>query len=298
VARVAASALSVLITGETGVGKGVFAKQIHAQSPRAHRPLVVVNCAELATSLLEAELFGFERGAFTGATSSKAGMVETADGGTLFLDEIAELDPVTQTKLLQVLGERQVRRLGSVRARAVDIRVVAATNRDLEVECERGAFRRDLYFRLAGMTLAVPPLRDRRAEIEPLARAFMAEFARSAGLTTTPELSPEALAALLRYSWPGNVRELRNAMERAMVLCGSGSISAEHLPVERHRAFAPPPPMPAPAPGDDERRRIEDALAQCGGSQVRAAQVLGISRRTLVTRLSKLGMPRPRKSRE
>jgi two-component system, NtrC family, response regulator AtoC len=298
VARVAASALSVLITGETGVGKGVLAKQIHAGSPRAHGPLVVVNCAELSSSLLEAELFGFERGAFTGATSSKPGMVETAEGGTLFLDEIAELDPGTQSKLLQVLGERQVRRLGSVRARAVDIRVVAATNRDLEVECERGSFRRDLYFRLAGMTLAVPPLRDRRAEIEPLARAFMAEFARSTGLTTTPELSAEGLAALLRYSWPGNVRELRNAMERAMVLCGSGSIGAEHLPVERHRAFAPPPPMPGLAPRDDERRRIEDALARCGGSQVRAAQVLGISRRTLVTRLSKLGMPRPRKPRQ
>jgi two-component system, NtrC family, response regulator AtoC len=298
VARVAASPLSVLISGETGVGKGVLAREIHARSGRAKGPLVVLDCAELPSSLLEAELFGFERGAFTGANSSKPGMVETADGGTLFLDEIAEMEPGTQAKLLQVLGERQVRRLGSIRSRAVDIRVIAATNRDLEVECERGAFRRDLYFRLAGMTLAIPPLRERRGEIQPLAEMFVAEFARNAGLSAGPKLSDEAVAALLRYSWPGNIRELRNAMERAVVLCGAGPIGAEHLPVERRRALVPvAEPVPALPRAEGERARIEEALAQCGGSQIRAAKLLGMSRRTLVNRLSQLGMPRPRKPR-
>ena len=298
VSRVAASSLSVLITGETGAGKGVLAREIHARSGRAKGPLVVLDCAELPSSLLEAELFGFERGAFTGANSAKPGMVEAADGGTLFLDEIAEMEPGTQAKLLQTLGERQVRRLGSIRSRPVDIRVIAATNRDLELECERGAFRRDLYFRLAGMTLAIPPLRERRAEIQPLAETFVAEFARNAGLSTGPSLSDEAVAALHRYSWPGNIRELRNAMERAVVLCGAGPIGAEHLPVERRRAFVPATVSAAASPrAEGERARIEEALTQCGGSQVRAAKLLGISRRTLVNRLSQLGMPRPRKPR-
>jgi len=296
VGRVAASPLSVLITGETGVGKGVLAREIHLRSPRSRGPLVILNCAELSSSLLEAELFGFERGAFTGASSSKPGMVETADGGTLVLDEVAEMDLANQAKLLQVLGERQVRRLGSVRPRSVDVRVVAATNRDLPAEVERGAFRRDLYFRLAGMTLEIPPLRERRNEIGALARAFIAEFARSAGLAEVPTLSSAALEALARYSWPGNVRELRNAIERAVVLSDGEPIVPANLPVERR--WAPVPPASGARPhGGDERARIEEALARCGGSQVRAAALLGISRRTLVTRLTDLGLPRPRKSR-
>jgi two-component system response regulator AtoC len=308
VERIAGSSISVLITGETGVGKGVLAKELHSKSPRASGAFVALNCAELADSLLEAELFGYEKGAFTGAVQGKAGLLETADGGTLLLDEVGELPLTTQAKLLRVLEDREVRRIGSVRPRHVDLRVVACTNRDLDAESERGAFRRDLYFRLAGISLTVPPLRERTGEIEGLARAFLEQAALSAGRNGIPVFTPEALAALRCYTWPGNVRELRNVIERAVLLSDDGTIRDEHLPVERLRTTVYPKsaavfgPTRAEAPPglrseSGERQRLLDALGECAGNQSRAAKRLGISRRTLVTRLEAYGLPRPRKSR-
>jgi len=305
VERIARSSISVLITGETGVGKGVLAQELHRKSPRASRPLVALNCAELPESLLEAELFGYEKGAFTGADKAKAGLIETADEGTLVLDEVGDLSLGTQARLLRVLEDHEVRRIGSLRPRRVDLRVVACTNRDLEADTERGTFRRDLYFRLAGISLVVPPLRERTEEIEGLARAFLVQ-AKHAAQGKSLTLTSEALAALRRCPWPGNVRELRNVMERAALLSEDGVIRLEHVPVERLRttfypksttAVTPPGPRAAPRQGveSEEGRRILDALAECGGNQSRAAKRLGISRRTLVTRLKDLGLPRPRK---
>ncbi len=304
VERIAGSSISVLFTGETGVGKSLLAKELHRTSPRAQRAFVALNCAELTESLLEAELFGYEKGAFTGAEQAKAGLIETADGGTLLLDEIGDLAITTQAKLLRVLEDHEVRRIGSLRPRHVDLRVVACTNRDLEAECERGTFRRDLYFRLAGISLEVPPLRKRTGELEGLARAFLEQAAASAERPSAPTLGPEALVALQRYPWPGNVRELRNVMERAALLSQYSVIRAEHLPVERLRNTVYPK---AEGPGADgaaqmarhagERQELLDVLAECGGNQSRAAKRLGISRRTLVTRLNKLGVPRPLKPR-
>jgi two-component system, NtrC family, response regulator AtoC len=306
--RIAGSSISVLISGETGVGKGLLAKELHRKSPRASGAFVALNCAELPETLLEAELFGYEKGAFTGAGQAKQGLIETADGGTLLLDEVGELPLTTQAKLLRVLEDREIRRIGSVYSRQVDLRVVACTNRDLEAECERGAFRRDLYFRLAGIPLTVPPLRERLTEIEGLARALLQQAATSVAPSEVPVLTAEALVVLRRYPWPGNVRELRNVIERAVLLSQDGVIRAEHLPVERLRTIyypasvsagggAPPDASIPKGEGNAERQRLLDALAACGGNQTRAAQMLGISRRTLVTRLKALGLPRPRKSR-
>jgi two-component system, NtrC family, response regulator AtoC len=287
--RIAPSPINVLFLGETGVGKGVLAAELHRLSPRSAGPFVALNCAELAESLLEAELFGYERGAYTGAVTAKAGLIDSANGGTLFLDEVGEMPLSVQAKLLRVLEERQVRRLGSVKSHPVDIRLVSATNVDLLSAVEAGRFRRDLYFRLDGVSLTVPPLRDRPEELESLARRFLAQAAAQAG-RAVPEVTPEAWAALRRYSWPGNVRELRNAIERAAVLCTTGVITPELLPAEKPRstlyAEAPAPP--------GERERIEEALLRCGGNQTRAAKELGISRRTLVNRLAKYRLPRPR----
>jgi two-component system response regulator AtoC len=308
--RIAGSTISVLITGETGVGKGILAKELHSKSPRVSGPFVALNCAELSESLLEAELFGYEKGAFTGADQAKAGLIETADGGTLLLDEIGEMPLITQAKLLRVLEDREVRRIGNLRARHVDLRIVACTNRDLEAESEHGAFRRDLYFRLAGISLMVPPLRERQDEIEGLARAFLAQGTQSADRTTVPLFTPEALVALRRYSWPGNVRELRNVVERAVLLSQDGVVRPEHLPVDRLRTTVYPKPPAAPGPPDArakpgldettdtrERQRLLNALAECGGNQSRAAKLMGMSRRTLVTRLQAFGLPRPHKPR-
>ena len=288
--RVAPSPISVLLLGETGVGKGVLAAELHRRSPRAAGPFVSLNCAEIPESLLEAELFGYEKGIFTGAVGAKAGLIDAANGGTLFLDEIGEMPLSMQAKLLAVLEERQVRRLGALKSHPVDIRLVSATNRDLPAEVEAGRFKQDFYFRLDGITLIVPPLRERTGELEGLVHHFLDEAAARAG-RSIPELTPEAWIALRRYPWPGNVRELRNAIERAVVLCTSGMITPELLPAEKPRTtlYA----QAAKPPG--ERERIEEALLRCGGNQTRAAKELGISRRTLVTRLTKYGVPRPRR---
>ena len=294
-ARVAASDLPVLLLGETGTGKEVFAEVIHRASPRADRPLVRINCAALPEPLLESELFGHEKGAFTGATATKPGLLETADGGTVFLDEVGELPAATQAKLLRVLEAREVQRVGGLKPRPVDVRFIAATNRDLASEIARDRFRADLYYRLDGVSLSIPPIRERRAEIEPLARRFIAEAA-TRNRRSEPSLDPDALALLLQYDWPGNIRELRNTIERAVLLSTDGTIAPAQLPVDRMRATVRSPSAATPpAALTEEAERIRAALERCGGNQTQAARELGMSRRTLVNRLNELDLPRPKK---
>ena len=298
--RIAGGDISVLLLGETGVGKEIVAEAVHRLSPRAARPFLRLNCAALSETLLESELFGHEKGSFTGAMFTKPGLLETAAGGTVFLDEIGELPMSAQVKLLRVLEERKVLRVGGLTPGTIDVRFVAATNRDLEVEIRRGAFREDLFYRLNGFSVAIPPLRERVTEIEPLARYFVAEFCRRNARYPEPEISAIALDWLVRYRWPGNIRELRNLIERAVLLCTGGAITQHHLPLDKLEAGpadALPVPVPAAAAPDDERARIAAVLDQCGGNQTRAAVVLGISRRTLVNRLDAYGLVRPRKSR-
>jgi two-component system response regulator AtoC len=296
---VAGSNLSVIVLGETGVGKEVAASRIHQLSARRAGPFVKINCAALTETLLESELFGHERGAFTGAVKTKVGLLEAANGGTVLLDEVGEMPLTTQVKLLRVLESREVMRVGSVESRPIDVRVIAATNRDLPALVAAGGFRSDLYFRLDGITIRLPPLRERRAEIVPLAMTLLAQATKT---TSPPPLTPAALAKLESYSWPGNIRELRNVVERAVVLSAGGPIDAPHLFVDTITLSAAPPP-PTPSSGRDlrsdvegyERTRIEQALEQAGGNQTKAAEILGISRRTLVSRIEAYGMPRPRK---
>ena len=289
--RVAAGTIGVLVVGESGVGKDVVAREIHAASPRASGPFVAINCAAIADTLIESELFGHERGAFTGAGAAKPGLLESAHGGTAFLDEVGELSPAAQAKLLRVIEDRRVLRVGAVEPRAVDVRFVAATNRDLEAAAAAGEFRADLFFRLAGIVLDVPPLRERRSEIEPLARAFAATSAAQLG-RATPELTPDAVAALVAQAWPGNVRELRNVVERAVLLAGDRITAAELAPRARASSSSSPP---AAAGDDDERAKIVAALDRCAGNQTRAAALLGMPRRTLVKRLAQYGIPRPKR---
>jgi two-component system response regulator AtoC len=314
-ARAARGRISVLLLGETGVGKEVLARAIHAYSGRAKGPFLGVNCAALSESLLQSELFGHEKGAFTGAASARPGLFEAADGGTVFLDEIGEMPLGTQAALLRVLEEREVTRLGANRARPVDVRFVAASNRDLEAASQDGRFRPDLYFRLAGMSLTIPPLRERPREIEALVKTFVEAACRQLDRAAPLGVAPAALDLLRAHAWPGNVRELRNAIERAAVLCPGDTILPEHLPPSllRPPVTAPVGRNPAPAPLGPpleppsepphlhaeikslERARIVDALARCGGNQSQAAVLLGMPRRTLVTRLEEFGLPRPRK---
>jgi DNA-binding NtrC family response regulator len=304
VERVAASTISVLITGETGVGKEVLAERLHKLSPRAAKPFLQLHCAALPEALLESELFGHEKGAFTGAEKAKPGLLETANGGTVFLDEIGELPASTQVKLLRVIETRQVLAVGALAPRPIDVRFLAATHRDLEAEIERGAFRQDLYFRLNGVALAIPPLRHRVPEIAPLARAFLRQNGERND-RLPPGISDEALALLEAYAWPGNIRELRNVIERAALLCTGSSIEVSHLPAETMRTRrAPVEPAPLPPPPDTsepdldtdpERRRIREALAATGGNQTEAAKLVGVSRRTLINRMIAFDIPRPRK---
>jgi transcriptional regulator with PAS, ATPase and Fis domain len=300
---VARGNISVLVLGETGAGKEVTANALHRLSPRARGPFVSIHCAALPESLLEAELFGWERGAFTGATGSKVGLLESADGGTVFLDEITEIPPSTQAKLLRVVETKSVTRLGAVRVKSIDVRFVAATNRDIQAMVERGSFRDDLYYRLAGFVLQVPSLRARIGDIDALATKFVAEAARSLG-RAPPEISRDAMGLLRTHRWPGNVRELRNAMECAVLLCQGDSIRGEHLPPDVRSL----PAAAGPEGGrrrarslheeveELERTRILEVLERTGGNQSRAARELGISRRLLLERLDTYGAPRPRKA--
>jgi DNA-binding NtrC family response regulator len=244
VRRIAASPISVLLLGETGVGKEVMAETIHKESPRAGKPMLRLNCAALSEQLLESELFGHERGAFTGAVQAKPGLLETAHGGTVFLDELGEMPLSTQVKLLRVLEDRQVQRIGSLKPKPIDVRFVAATNRDLEAEIAAGRFRQDLYFRLNGIAVTIPPLRERVDEIEGLANAFIVHACQKSQRDDVPVLSPQALALLKAYTWPGNIRELRNVMERAVLLCTDGVILPDHLPVEKMGATVAATPNP------------------------------------------------------
>ena len=310
-ARVARANINVLLLGETGVGKEVLARSIHAHSPRAKGPFLGINCGALAESLMESELFGSEKGAFTGALA-RAGLFEAANGGTVFLDEVGELPLATQVKLLRVLEERVVTRLGSTRARPVDVRVLAATNRDVEADTRQGRLRPDLYFRLNGIALLIPPLRERPRELDALATSFLAAACRDLERVPPLTFSPAALESLRQYGWPGNVRELRNAVERAAVVCTESTILPEHLPpsllaairaprsrTDAATALAPPPGGTAPQSLQSEvraleRSRILETLERCGGNQSEAARQLGLPRRTLVARLSELGLRRGR----
>jgi transcriptional regulator with PAS, ATPase and Fis domain len=288
VEMVGPSNLNVLVLGETGAGKDVIAERLHARSPRAKGPIVRLNCAALAENLIDSELFGHERGAFTGAVGAKAGLIERASGGTLFLDEVGDMPASTQAKLLRVIEQRQVRRVGGLDDRPIDVRFVAATHRDIRAMIEAGAFRRDLYFRLNGITLVVPPLRERRSEILPLARTF----AKDVSLTSSAE------RVLLDYDWPGNVRELKATLERAVVLSGGTTIEPSHLMLDEMTATPAPDARSLP---DEvaglERRRIEEALEKTGGNQTKAAELLGISRRAFVNRLEAFDFPRPRRGK-
>jgi two-component system, NtrC family, response regulator AtoC len=375
--RIAPSDLSVLVMGETGVGKEELAKAIHARSKRSSQSFLPINCGALTEELLESELFGHERGAFTGAMKTKLGLLESAQGGTVFLDEIGEMPMSTQVALLRVLEERRARRVGGLEARLIDVRFIAATNRELEREMESGRFRSDLYYRLAGFTIVIPALRDRPSEIMPLAKVFAAQILAREGLGSEPRFTAQAMALLSAYEWPGNVRELRNVIERAVVLAGGGAIGLEHLPHEKLTASriigrtAPPPSKPemppatprsraptnggsrpeaetwvdrpgvflastleigpnSPSPSDVdtgplakvkeaanelleqlpkssslsseieelEKRRVIEALEACVGNQTRAAKMLGISRKALISRIERYGIPRPRKGWE
>jgi two-component system response regulator AtoC len=316
IARVAPSDITVLISGETGVGKEVAAEAIHrASGARSHMPLLRINCAALSLALFESELFGHERGAFTGAARQKVGLFEAANGGTAFLDEIGELPLEAQAKLLRVLETREVVRVGGLKPRRVDVRFIAATNRDLRAEIICGAFREDLFFRLNGASVVVPPLRRRPAELESLAAHFLDTFCHRLH-RPAPSLGPAALEQLRRYSWPGNIRELRNVVQCAVLRARGPTIDVDDLPPEVGGATDPcaptsfagePDSLVAPAPADQglalseaqraERARIVGALVACHGNQTRAAEGLAMSRRTLVAKLTTYGIPRPRSPR-
>jgi transcriptional regulator with GAF, ATPase, and Fis domain len=295
-ARVAHTETTVLLTGESGTGKEVVARFIHHASRRSHGPFVAINCAALPDQLLESELFGFDRGAFTGAVSAKPGRIEQANGGVLFLDEVGEMAPSVQAKLLRVLEEREFMRLGSTRLMHADIRVIAATNRDLHAAMQRGGFREDLYYRLGVFEIALPPLRERLHDILELADVFLEEIGQTVGRPAAG-IAPDAKDQLLTYRWPGNVRELRNAIERAVILADGGLIRGEHLPVTSSRpvgAADAPAAGPLPASGVNleaiERSLVIKALAQARHNKTRAAKLLGLTRAQLYSRIEKYGL--------
>jgi two-component system response regulator AtoC len=286
VRQVAPTRATVLINGESGTGKELIAKAIHNLSPRSQRPMVTVHCAALPPTLLEAELFGHEKGAFTGAHERRVGRFEQAQGGTLFLDEIAEIDGATQVKLLRFLGERTFERVGSNKTLTADVRLITATNKKLVGLVQAGAFREDLFFRLRVVEIELPPLRDRRADIPLLAQAFLTEFAKENGKNVR-QILPEVMDALMAYHWPGNVRELRTAMEHAVVLCRGEKVGLRDLPTSvRGNAAAPLPLSGSRGKADlsvkeAEKELIVRALKESNGSRTEAARKLGMSRRTL-----------------
>ncbi|WP_305041073.1 sigma-54-dependent transcriptional regulator [Geoalkalibacter sp.] len=295
VSSVAASNAGVLITGESGTGKELIARSIHLNSPRKDKPFVVLNCAALSEGVLESELFGHEKGAFTGALGTKKGRFELAHEGTLFIDEVGEMSLNAQVKLLRVIQEHEFERVGGARTIRSDVRIVAATNKNLEDEVRAGRFREDLYYRLNVVNIHVPPLRDRREDVEPLARHFLAKFSAEMGKAVR-EIAPRALSCLLAYDWPGNVRELQNAMERAVVLARGEVITPRDLPqgLQDQDEIC----LKVPERGgsltelleDLERQIIVQTLRREKQSQTRAAEVLGIKRTTLRYKMEKYGL--------
>jgi DNA-binding NtrC family response regulator len=305
--KVSGSSSTVLITGESGTGKELIARAIHRHSPRKERPFVGVSCAAIPETLIESELFGHEKGAFTGAVSRRQGLFEAADKSTLFLDEIGELSVSMQAKVLRALQEREIRRVGGREDVRVDVRIIAATNKDLEAEVERGAFREDLYYRLNVVTIALPPLRERSTDIPQLAAYFVARVCAEAGRPPM-EITKEAMRLLLQYEWPGNVRQLEAVLQRAVLLCDGRAIDYPDLPIEV-RFSTLPSRLPESAPADEgpyrfrlprqgikledvERDFLLQAMAQAGGVIAKAAKLLGLSYRTLQYRLEKFGIRR------
>jgi two-component system response regulator HydG len=297
-AMIAPSEATVLITGESGTGKELIARSIHTNSPRKKGALVTVNCAALTDSLLESELFGHEKGAFTGAERRREGRFKQADGGTIFLDEIGETSPTMQAKLLRVIQEREIQRVGSDEAIAVDVRILAATNRDLEEDVKNGIFREDLYYRLNVVALNVPPLRDRQDDIPLLAQHFLEKYAER-NRKPVKGFSPLAMDMLIKYDWPGNVRELENAIERAVILLPGEHITEKQLPLNIVQSHDGAPPHPtAVQPGGDEVHSLEEiekrailaTLEATGGNKSETARKLGINRKTLHKKLKSYGV--------
>jgi two-component system response regulator HydG len=300
VARVAPSQATVLVTGETGTGKELIARAIHGFSDRAANHFVAVNCSALAEGVLESELFGHVKGAFTGAAGARPGLFREADRGTIFLDEVGDISPGLQARLLRVLQEREIQPVGSDTPVRVDVRVLAATHQHLETLVEQGRFRGDLYYRLNVVTVDLPPLRERLQDLPLLVHHFLRQLAASHSREPVA-LDPEAEALLLGYSWPGNVRELQNVLERALVLAAQGVIGPEHLPDDLRENPAPPPASSPATSRDDpapllplaevEKRHVLGVLEGMNGNRERAARILGISRRTLVRMLQRWGEP-------
>ncbi len=302
VARVAPTRTTVLLTGESGTGKELAAQAIHRRGGRGHLPFVAINCGAIPEGLIESELFGHEKGSFTGATAAKPGLFEVAGAGTLFLDEVGDLPPPVQVKLLRALQERKIRRVGGKADIAVSARIAAATNRDLAAEVQAGRFREDLYYRLNVIQIRIPPLRERREDVPVFLGHFLERFAAEAG-RPTPRLSPEAEELLRAYDYPGNVRELANVVERAVTLCDGGVIGAGLLPAAVRGPQAPPPAGPVaelPPTGMDlqahldaiERRVLEQALERTAGVKTEAARLLALTFRSLRYRLAKYGIDR------
>jgi DNA-binding NtrC family response regulator len=293
VERVAATNSTVLIGGESGVGKDLIAHLIHQRSRRSGGPFIKINSTAIPENLLESELFGYEKGAFTGATTSKPGKFELADKGTLFLDEIGDVPAATQVKLLRVLQERSFERLGGTRTLKVDVRLVAATNRDLRAALEEGTFRQDLYYRLNVVPIDIPPLRDHKEDIPDLVNLFVERFAREAG-KDIGGVSPDALAALMAFHWPGNVRELENIIERGVALSNGGVLQASDIHLDSTRTKAPGDAHALLPEGMTleqwEDEMIREALRRANGNKSQAARLLGLSRNALRYRLSKIGI--------
>jgi two-component system response regulator AtoC len=298
VRKVASSKTTVLITGESGTGKELFARAIHYVSQRRDGPFVAINCGAIPENLLESELFGHVRGAFTGATGHKRGLFEEASGGTLFLDEIGELPLSLQVKLLRALQEEEIRKVGDTKTHKVDVRVIAATSRNLEEEVKQGRFREDLYYRINVVTVSIPPLRDRREDIPLLSEHYIRKFSEQ-NRREPRELSPAALQLIMRYRWPGNVRELVNVLERAVLLSEGEQIEATDLP-EALLAGAPAANLP-PVEGFSlkqhraalEKRLISEALRECRQKRAKAAALLGVSLRSLLYKIKEYGLDQP-----
>ncbi|HYO80076.1 MAG TPA: sigma-54 dependent transcriptional regulator, partial [Bryobacteraceae bacterium] len=289
--RVAPTRATVLLAGESGVGKDLIARAIHHHSPRRNNAFVKINCTALPENLMESELFGYEKGAFTGAATSKPGKFEQADTGTVMLDEIGDVPPAVQVKLLRVLQERELERLGSNRTLRIDVRVIAATNVDLRVALENGTFREDLYYRLNVLPISIPPLRERREDIPFLAQHFARKFSDEAGRECS--IAADAMDKLMAQEWPGNVRELENVIERSIVLCGSDVLRAEDIRIDtaRSRPRSASTFLPDGMSLDAfEQSIMREALKRANGNKSQAARLLGITRNALRYRLSQMGL--------